>query len=535
MTTFKRKMQNALKTFQVLFCDLDEFRNARVTKETLKNAHDDRSINILDMMLESCELKLKDKILPENGYGYAEYREASTRVKLREAVDPLISAKTNPDQPALWPLVKQVCIGVRGSRVLDGITIIDLPGISDTNELRVNHCKEYVKSCDYIWIVAPISRVIDDGMVYRLLSQYGKIFKGRVAVICTHSDDGVERKLVNYLKDEGQDMTGHEALCVEAKVQKKAFNQISKRVRVMRTHKTQDRKKLLEIQAKEDEMKKIKAAWMAIEANKFGFLVQSRNEFVTEQLREEMSDHLPMGKVLQVYCVSNSHYAAVRGAGSVRGARLSAQATGIPALRMYALTLPAPRLLQAIEDFIKHRMVVFLKNAALWVNRTTIERRAELLELVKKPLSDLPGRLTQRRAEFEIAAKELVSEPMRTKQPQSMETAIKIFLQKNKKHPSTILAFIKKNGNYATKICPKESWNEQFSKSVIDVAEQQWPELETRMDSVSSALENMLIEDIRGIITNLTGKRGSSARKFETNADFRRAIVRCCVAGDEIE
>lgn len=185
-TAFQRKQQHAFRTFEVLFCDLDEFKDHQAARDTLKRAYEDGNDPLINTMMESCEKHLKTKLDLESGY--SEYCEASTCSRLREKIDPLMNSRSTYEQPALWPLVQRVCIGVRGSRVLEKLTIIDLPGISDTNETRVNLTKEYVKSCNYVWIVAHISRVVDDGQVFHLLSKYGKAFKGDIMVICTHSE-----------------------------------------------------------------------------------------------------------------------------------------------------------------------------------------------------------------------------------------------------------------------------------------------------------------------------------------------------------
>lgn len=86
-TQFKRAMQNALKTFRVLFCDLEQFKDDQVAKEYLKSNWEDGAVDAISMFLGSCEKKLKDKITYE--YGYAEFIEASTRAKLRDLIDPL--------------------------------------------------------------------------------------------------------------------------------------------------------------------------------------------------------------------------------------------------------------------------------------------------------------------------------------------------------------------------------------------------------------------------------------------------------------
>lgn len=105
-TTYKRGMQNALKTFQVLFCDLDIFRTQKAGKEFLKSNYHDDSVNAIDVFMQSCEEKLKDKISVDDGY--AEYYEFNSRTKLREVIDPLMSSKSTNEQAALWPLVKQM-------------------------------------------------------------------------------------------------------------------------------------------------------------------------------------------------------------------------------------------------------------------------------------------------------------------------------------------------------------------------------------------------------------------------------------------
>lgn len=103
-TLFKRAMQNALKTFRVLFCDLDQFKDDQAAKEYLKSNYEDKAVNVISMFLESCEKKLKDKITFDNGY--AEFIETSTRIKLRDMIDPLTGARARSDRPALWPLVR---------------------------------------------------------------------------------------------------------------------------------------------------------------------------------------------------------------------------------------------------------------------------------------------------------------------------------------------------------------------------------------------------------------------------------------------
>lgn len=502
-TAFKSKMQNALKIFRTLFSDLAQFKETHDVRETLEESYRRNDQQLINIMIESCELKLKHKIGPK---GYSEFREADTHAKLRERIDPLTISKANFDEPALWPLVKQVHIHVRGSRILNDITIIDLPGISDTHEARVNLTKNYVKTCNYVWIVAQISRVVDDGMVYRLLSTYGMAFKGSIAVICTHSDDGVEKKLVNHLKECGQDMTGYQQLTKDLKAKKTQITQACSRIKALKALKRPTKAHYIEARAKEDELKLHRDAFASVDRQRFAFLVKARNDTITKQLQEGIEYHLPKGSSLRVFCVSNLHYRAIKGLTTIRGSKLDPDATGIPALRAFALTLPAPKLLRAIEDHLTTCLVVWLKNMALWASKTSVDRRRELMQTVKLPGDNLEANVVRIVMGFKRELNDNITTPMRDLQLDAIKTALKVHAQKNKMHHATIRAFIRKDGQYATRLCPKECWNEQFSKALTDEALRALPALEAGVLGVHEELEDAVNKDLRGVISALKGE-----------------------------
>ena len=506
--TNKRAMTGALKTFQVLFCDMPEFRTKTASVDYLKKAYTASvadNCEILRVLVASCKEKLMAKTVTQGNH--SEYCEASSRAKLREMVDPLMSSKTGSDIPALWPLIKQVIVGIRGSRILEGVTIVDLPGISDTNVVRVEHCTNYIKSCNMLWVVAPISRVVDDAMVYHLLDRYAKSFHGSVAVVCTHADADVSTKLARHLEEEDIDVKPYFDLGHECKALKASYTTLSKRAKVMRNHKTQSKQKLLEIKSKEDEAAAIMSQWRAKEAERFAFLVKTRNDDITKHLREEMREHLPEGQELTVYCVSNHHYAGLKGAGVVRGPKLSAEATGIPGLRAYALSLAAPRLLREFEDYRLYDIAELLSDAGLWVNVTQIERRKDLLEIVKEPQLVLAKHLERRADEYRVCVDLAITESLRISHEKIIETAKKAFIKKLEKHAGTQRAFIRRDGNHSTKICPKESWNEHFSKGVTDIVKDSWPQLETCLAEANEKLQKQVVADLRMVLTTLGSKR----------------------------
>jgi hypothetical protein len=86
------------------------------------------------------------------------------------------------DSPSLWPLIRQVRIRCPSNALSTGAVLVDLPGVADVNAARDDIAKTYMKKvmfrsltsdecynvsylsekCDCVWIVAPVSRAVDD-------------------------------------------------------------------------------------------------------------------------------------------------------------------------------------------------------------------------------------------------------------------------------------------------------------------------------------------------------------------------------------
>lgn len=66
------------------------------------------------------------------------------------------------DEPAYWPLIRQVRVWCNAKALSTGAILVDLPGVADANAARNNIAKDYMKKCDCVWILAPITRAVDD-------------------------------------------------------------------------------------------------------------------------------------------------------------------------------------------------------------------------------------------------------------------------------------------------------------------------------------------------------------------------------------
>ena len=120
------------------------------------------------------------------------YRELQLYVDSQQKAD---SASKSKREQEFWPLIKVVRIYTKADALSTGAVIVDLPGVHDANAARAAVAEEYMKECTGLWIVAPITRAVDDKAAKNLL---GNSFKRQlkydgtysaVTFICSKTDD----------------------------------------------------------------------------------------------------------------------------------------------------------------------------------------------------------------------------------------------------------------------------------------------------------------------------------------------------------
>ncbi|KAJ7095314.1 hypothetical protein B0H15DRAFT_881283 [Mycena belliarum] len=98
------------------------------------------------------------------------------------------SKKDDADTPALWPLIRQVNVRCSSAALATGAVLVDLPGTGDANAARNSIAKDYMKKCNCIWILAPITRAVDDKIAKDLL---GDAFRTQLMMDGNYDDSAV--------------------------------------------------------------------------------------------------------------------------------------------------------------------------------------------------------------------------------------------------------------------------------------------------------------------------------------------------------
>ncbi len=95
----------------------------------------------------------------------------------------------------LWPLIKQVHIAGPYECLRGGIELVDLPGLNDPNEARVEVTRDYLRTSPFVWVVfnmvrgltQDINRILYEGRLLRTLVLSGAY--GSLSLVGTKADD----------------------------------------------------------------------------------------------------------------------------------------------------------------------------------------------------------------------------------------------------------------------------------------------------------------------------------------------------------
>lgn len=97
--------------------------------------------------------------------GYVDSKEkAGTK-----SADKSEKKRKGPREMEYWPLIRVVRIYTKAAALATGAVLVDLPGVHDSNQARAAVAQGYLKQCTGLWIVAPITRAVDDKSAKNLL------------------------------------------------------------------------------------------------------------------------------------------------------------------------------------------------------------------------------------------------------------------------------------------------------------------------------------------------------------------------------
>ncbi|OBT96981.1 hypothetical protein VE01_05489 [Pseudogymnoascus verrucosus] len=359
-----------------------------------------------------------------------------------------------------WPFTKIIRVYLQADVLKTGIILADLPGLHDTNLARVKATQDYLLRCNYIFIVAKISRAITDqslkSSLYSILSRHaeleweesaGKSMK--VAVVCTKSED------IN-VKAARQEFCGPNKSIPQGVMTK------------------------LDEDIKEAKAQRNKALKKHLKRKQQLLLISARNTHVKEGLQRAYSSKVPNGG-LEVFCVSNTTY----GKYTIKGNVEMVQASGIPELRRFCYTMTAHAQLLEARHFLSSMLSSLLNSAELLATKPTESQQPtetgldeSMLLAVNNGKTETLRAVSQSKSEFQDTFRELVL-MLLDKQSEVWETVAKQNSASwNNWHWTQYNAWCRHDGYHYTEKRGKVNWNAELIWKMRMEMAFQWETLE---------------------------------------------------------
>ncbi|KAK4580352.1 hypothetical protein LTR86_000555 [Recurvomyces mirabilis] len=506
---YEARAKTAIEILTGLFRDIPEFGTARPAKQWLaanNPSNKDELDSLIKIMMDWTKQLLADRdgVFLEDGR-HVECFEADSIELLRKDVDQITTPTNKRRQPMLWPLVRKTSTGIQDCRILEHIILADLPGFGDSCQVRVQQSTEYLTDCDHIWIVASCTRVVTDVAVLRFFEKYGERFRDKIIIIATGADDiEVTKDTADQLVADGHKPENFKLLTKQAAPLERQIVKLTAKISSC----TNSQKK----QEFEEEKAKVQIQLDPINNQRYQSLVKARNLKITRELERIFQRFVDKARKLPVFMVSNRQYAMCKGALAASSPQLTVDATNIPALRNYALGLPAPALMQNLEFYIDSSFGVFLTGLELWARSEHVKSPEQLRQIVDKPKSVFEGMIASSLRDIGDQARCQITKPLAAKHESFANLAHKEVKALQSWHWCTLKSFILNNGAHETSLVGPQNWNDKFMKPAVkEIIKPGWRALERESQKMFVDLDLGLYNMLYSILTDL-GKEADAVK-----------------------
>ncbi|EMC96700.1 hypothetical protein BAUCODRAFT_122676 [Baudoinia panamericana UAMH 10762] len=429
-------MRTTITAFRALFNDHKEFSSLCAASDFLSRGQSEDDEAITETLCEWTD-ELMAKGLRKDSVLRAE--AATTQQLLWELAPYLYTVEERAGEPmvSIWPFVSHIKFGLDCELLKHNITLVDLPGLTDTNKTRVDNALKHQRQCTHYMIVAEIGRADDDRFIRDQLSR-GCMTRGsgRTMLVLTHAD----------IIDEGTEVTGN-----------RKDNQLMEKLRT--EMKTLDRKK-------SEMFSRYKSAkgperWEYLEAkhrlsfelrakqaehNELRIVMRSRSvSQKMQKLYEELTqDALP----LAVFCVGNHAYKKHQAGYSIEEPpTLSVEGTNIPALRRHLFLAPAEARLHETRHTVVTQIPALINCVNLYASKTHLARKGEVEKIVVSPQKAVSALIQKAYERLNQNSEDQILMPFRAHEYYWTDEARVLCKEWAKMYSTSVhLAFLKKDG-----------------------------------------------------------------------------------------
>lgn len=280
-----------------------------------------------------------------------------------------------------WPLVRKITIHVNARILSDGLVLVDLPGLADTNLTRVKATKEYIKNCYTIVIVHPMPRILTAVAVEKNIRECHRSGKLKNTVIACTKTDGFNHTRDRELSKADQDFIDdlkHKANVLKDEIEKLEDDRDS-------AEEEGDFKTYLELKTQVKQLQKqLSDAVAAVREGNIAI----RNRIVMTQLQDKVMGWTGGSRSdvpIDVFCISNVVYQMHRkGYARSNPPELSADGTGVPGLREYLYVAPAREKMLKLKGCV-NKLRTCLNALDSQCSKSRLERKQDVMPRIELP------------------------------------------------------------------------------------------------------------------------------------------------------
>ncbi|KAI7282052.1 hypothetical protein KC345_g3762 [Hortaea werneckii] len=507
--------ETALTFFYTLLCERDEFMSADATLAYLNSAtsRDD------DVMLGQLSTWILEYLSSLKGGEGATVVQANTMREVnRELAKFKGPAKTGNDGPrsaSPWPLVRIIKTQLRARILSEGAVLADLPGLSDTNKLRVQATRDYIKNCDTVIIVHPILRIQSQDTVWKEVHECIRNGKqGNLIIVCTKVDD------IKHSRE--RDVSSEDRKALE-KLRKEADNLAAEIAEL--------EDKLQDAEENEDaDYRSINRRLKATKTMRAGKEAEWREENIAIRNRRNI-DAIQAGfrkavndpdATVPVFCVSNTIYQQhMKGFDNDNPPDLTVEATGIPDLRKHLFKIPAIRKHRALQKLGQRTLPRVLLALEMQCCKTRLERKQDIECKVVKPLNDFKDELHTLRALLKRNYEAAIQKTLQAHESEWYEAAKALHVRWIKYKYAKYFAFCRHNGNWKDPSKNDVQWNGQITDVIADDMMASFNEVKEAFDEIRDDFKHKL--DV--LLTELDTDLHDSPQLMGMNLDSLHKVI----------
>lgn len=293
-----------------------------------------------------------------------------------------------------WRLVKLINVHLSARILADGLRLADLPGLSDSDQTRVQSTRDYIKRCNTVAIVHPIARVASSDAVEKNLAYCLRAGKAsNTVLVCTKTDDFNHDRDRNLSKADGEtlaDLRRNEqdlqAQIAELEAQKENAEDEGDDTAYIQASRALSSKSYELVIA----TARISSANIAFRNNAVVETMQNKFRSMQSQYSDEECDGI------HIFCVSNKVYNIYRkGYDKMKPPEMTVEGTEIPLLRAHLLSEPAKMKHEKLRQACLRHLRGAVISLELYCSRSRLERKHDMLSLVQAPIAGVQSHINR--------------------------------------------------------------------------------------------------------------------------------------------